>query len=55
MQAIIWFAGVVKLVDTPDLGSGGFAVRVRVSPPAPFFVNIRKMVNFFSKRDCYER
>ncbi len=34
---LLWkTAGVVKLVDTPDLGSGGFAVRVRVSPSAPF-------------------
>ncbi len=29
------FAGVVELVDTPDLGSGAFGVRVRVSPSAP--------------------
>lgn len=28
-------ADVVKLVDTLDLGSSGFAVRVRVSPSAP--------------------
>ncbi len=28
-------AGVVKLVDTPDLGSGGQAVGVRVPSPAP--------------------
>jgi hypothetical protein len=26
----------VELVDTPDLGSGAFGVRVRVSPLAPF-------------------
>lgn len=30
------FAGVVELVDTPDLGSGAFGVRVRVSPSAPY-------------------
>ncbi len=29
------FASVVELVDTPDLGSGAFGVRVRVSPLAP--------------------
>ena len=29
------FAGVAKLVDAPDLGSGAFGVRVRVSSPAP--------------------
>ena len=30
------FAGVAKLVDAPDLGSGAYGVRVRVSSPAPF-------------------
>ena len=30
------FAGVAKLVDAPDLGSGALGVRVRVSSPAPF-------------------
>lgn len=29
------FAGVAKLVDAPDLGSGALGVRVRVSSPAP--------------------
>ena len=29
-------ASVVELVDTPDLGSGAFGVRVRVSPLAPY-------------------
>ena len=28
-------AGVAKLVDAPDLGSGALGVRVRVSSPAP--------------------
>ena len=31
------FAGVAKLVDAPDLGSGAYGVRVRVSSPAPSF------------------
>ena len=29
------YAGVAKLVDAPDLGSGAFGVRVRVPSPAP--------------------
>lgn len=29
-------ASVVELVDTPDLGSGAFGVRVRVSPLAQY-------------------
>jgi hypothetical protein len=29
-------AGVAKLVDAPDLGSGAFGVGVQVPPPAPF-------------------
>ena len=28
-------AGVAKLVDAPDLGSGAFGVGVQVPPPAP--------------------
>ena len=32
---IILVAGMAKLVDAPDLGSGALGVRVRVSLPAP--------------------
>jgi hypothetical protein len=28
-------AGVAKLVDAPDLGSGAYGVGVQVPPPAP--------------------
>lgn len=31
----VWEAGVVKLVDTRDLGSRAFGVGVQVPPPAP--------------------
>ena len=39
-KSITLLAGVAKLVDAPDLGSGAFGVRVRVSSPAPlqFFI-----------------
>ena len=32
-------AGVAKLADAPDLGSGAFGVGVRVPSPAPYIVN----------------
>ena len=35
IKSITLLAGVAKLVDAPDLGSGAFGVRVRVSSPAP--------------------
>ncbi len=38
------YAGVVELVDTPDLGSGAFGVRVRVSPSAPNFSEKRPLL-----------
>ena len=40
IKSITLLAGVAKLVDAPDLGSGAFGVRVRVSSPAPhhFFI-----------------
>ncbi len=40
------FAGVAKLVDAPDLGSGALGVRVRVSSPAPP-LNKQLLVAFF--------
>ena len=36
IKSITLLAGVAKLVDAPDLGSGAFGVRVRVSSPAPY-------------------
>ena len=32
---VFFFAGVVELVDSVDLGSSGIAVQVRVLSPAP--------------------
>ena len=60
------FAGVAKLVDAPDLGSGALGVRVRVSSPAPplnkqllvaFFVSARtQKISFFSYlQDCFNQ
>lgn len=33
-----YLAGVVELVDTPDLGSGAYGLGVRVPPPALLWI-----------------
>ena len=42
------YAGVVKLADTPDLGSGVFDVQVQILSPAPYRVFIRDFTYEYS-------
>ena len=54
IKSITLLAGVAKLVDAPDLGSGAFGVRVRVSSPAPLKQRLKNFIVLFLTKKVFE-